>query len=87
MDPKEKAEQGFCPFPGCQDRPDPVRVSHGFCFAHEKFVADLCFILPHLTASPEKTKGGLVLPGQPGFNVVTEEVTKGEMEKHGRLKQ
>ena len=48
MDPKEKAEHGLCPFPGCQGTPLRAQGSHGFCFTHEKFVADLIFIFPYI---------------------------------------
>ncbi len=59
-----------CPFPGCQGRQIPGRNPHGFCFDHEKFLSDLIFILPHIQWQPVKTKGGLVLPGSPGFSVL-----------------
>lgn len=69
-DPQEKARRGLCPFPGCQGTPLRAVGAHGFCAKHESFLADLIFILPHIEWRQPETKGGLVLPGQPGFSVL-----------------
>ena len=69
-DPKEKAARGLCPFPGCQGTQLRAQGAHGFCAAHEKFVADLLFVIPHIQWPPQRTKSGLVLPGSPDFNLV-----------------
>ena len=66
-DPKEKATKGLCPFPGCPGTPLRAEGAHGFCFAHEKFVADLVFIFPHIKWEQPKSQSGLVLPGSPDF--------------------
>jgi len=66
-DPKEKAAKGLCPFPGCSGDAIYEKPAHGFCLTHEKFVADLVFILPHIKWQEAKTPGGLVLPGSPEF--------------------
>lgn len=71
MDPKEKAARGLCPFPGCPGKPLRAAGAHGFCAAHEKFVADLCFIFPHIQWQPAQTKSGLILPGSPDFTLGT----------------
>ncbi|GAI90748.1 unnamed protein product [marine sediment metagenome] len=68
-DPKEKAEHGLCPFPGCRERPLWAEGAHGFCFTHEKFVADLVFIFPQIQWQPVQPKSGLVLPGSPEFGM------------------
>ena len=69
MDPKEKAEQGLCPFPGCQGRPLPVGCPHGFCPTHEKFVTDLLFIIPHIQWQKPEAKTRLIRPGDPDFTL------------------
>ena len=69
-DPKEKAARGLCPFPGCQGEPLRAQGAHGFCATHEKFVADLLFILPRIQRGSPPAKDGLVLPGHPEFRVL-----------------
>ena len=69
IDPKEKAEHGLCPFPGCRERPLRAEGSHGFCAAHEKFTADLLFIVPHIQWQKPEPKSGLVKPGDPDFTL------------------
>jgi len=69
MDPKEKAAQGVCPFPGCSWRPVPGRSPNGFCIQHEKFVADLCFIIPHIKWEKPEAKSSLIKPGDPDFTL------------------
>lgn len=71
-DPVEKAQRGLCPFPGCVGPPLRAEGAHGFCTAHEKFAADLLFILPYIRMNQPKAPGGLVLPGQPGFSLPKE---------------
>lgn len=68
-DPKEKAMKGLCPFPGCPGRPSPEGSPHGFCFPHEKFVADLLFIIPHIQWLKPEAKSSLVKPGDPEFTL------------------
>jgi hypothetical protein len=46
------------------------KPAHGFCLTHEKFVADLLFIIPHIKWEAPKAPGGLVLPGSPDFTIV-----------------
>ncbi|MBA7700345.1 hypothetical protein ES703_109056 [subsurface metagenome] len=75
-DPKEKALKGLCPFPGCQERPLRGDGTHGFCAAHEKFVADLIFIFPHINWQKPEPKSDLVLPGSPEFGIPVEVVKK-----------
>jgi len=53
-----------------------VGSPHGFCFGHEKFVADLLFIIPHIQWQPVKPKSGLVLPGSPEFGIPVEVANK-----------
>lgn len=69
-DPKQKAQLGLCPFPGCSGTQLRSAGAHGFCVKHESFLADLLFILPHIQWQPRETKGGLVLPGHPEFSVL-----------------
>ena len=59
-----------CPFPDCERHPLPGKSPHGFCIQHERFVADLLFIIPHIQWPPQRTKSGLVLPGSPDFSQV-----------------
>ncbi|MBA7605658.1 hypothetical protein ES703_12792 [subsurface metagenome] len=70
-DPKEKAMKGLCPFPGCPGTPLRAEGSHGFCFTHEKFVADLCFIIPHIQWPKPEEKSSLIKPGDPDFSFPT----------------
>jgi len=70
-DPAEKTKMGLCPFPGCSATQLRAQGAHGFCAAHEKFVADLLFIIPHIKWEAKKSQTGLVLPGQPGFALPT----------------
>lgn len=69
-DPREKVTMGLCPFPGCPSRRIQAPGSHGFCAAHEKFASDILFILQFIRTGPVERPDGLVLPGQPGFDVV-----------------
>jgi len=69
-DPKEKVGKGLCPFPGCSGRAILEKPAHGFCIQHEKFVADLLFIIPHIQLQKPETKRGLVLPGDSDFTGV-----------------
>jgi len=78
--PVDKARHGRCPFPGCPGTPLKAEGAHGFCARHESFAADLIFILPHIQLGKPgapvpgpavpRSKGGLVLPGDPGFSVI-----------------
>ena len=75
-DPQEKASQGICPFPGCRGEPLRAQGTHGFCAAHEKFVADLLFIIPHIQWQPSAPTSSLVLPGSPDFGIPVQVVKK-----------
>jgi hypothetical protein len=77
---------GHCPVPDCERRLIPGKFPHGLCIEHEKWLTFLLFILPHIRVEQGKTPGGLVLPGQPDFQVAPEAVIKQEMGKHGRVK-
>ncbi|MBA7680290.1 hypothetical protein ES703_88604 [subsurface metagenome] len=76
IDPQEKAKAGLCPFPGCLGTPLRAQGAHGFCAAHEKFIADLIFIIPHIQWQKPETKSGLVLPGSPEFGLPAQVVKK-----------
>lgn len=76
---------GHCPVPSCGRRLIPSRSPHGLCPHHEELLDFLLFILPHIKAEPGQTKSGLVLPGQPGFKAVPEDVIRQEIEKHRRV--
>jgi len=52
------------------------RSAHGLCPKHEEDLAFLLFVLPHIKIEQGKTLGGLVLPGQSGFEVAPEAVIK-----------
>jgi len=67
---------GHCPVPDCERRLLPGRSPHGLCVEHEKFLETLLFLLPNIKEKPGQTKGGLVLPGQPEFKIVSEKGTK-----------
>jgi hypothetical protein len=75
-----------CPVPNCSRGIITGNSAHGLCPYHEEFLASMLFFLPRIRIDQAKTPGGLVLPGQPGFQAVPESVIKAEIEKHGRIK-
>lgn len=75
-----------CPVPNCPRGVITGNSAHGLCPYHEEFLESLLFLLPHIKIEQGKTPGGLVLPGQPGFEAVPEAVIKEEIRKHGRFK-
>jgi len=69
-----------CPVPSCQGSVITGNSAHGLCPKHEEDLAFLLFILPHIRTE-QKPPGGLVLPGQPGFQAVPEAVIKEEIRR------
>lgn len=64
------AKYNRCPFPECERHPLPGKSPHGFCTKHEEFIRDIIFAFNRVLVQEPKTKetkGGIVLPGQPGF--------------------
>jgi len=74
-----------CPIPNCPRYIITGNSAHGLCPQHEEFLEALLFLLPRIQIK-QQTPGGLVLPGQPGFQAVPESVIKEEIEKRGRIK-
>ena len=73
---------GHCPVPNCERRIIEGRSPHGLCPHHEELLDFLLFVLPHIRDEPGTSKApGLILPGQPGFNVVAEDIIKKETPK------
>jgi len=72
---------GHCPVPSCERRLIPGQSPHGLCVEHEKWLTFLLFILPDIRVEQGKTPGGLVLPGQPGFQAVPKAAIKQRMLK------
>ena len=70
-----------CPVPSCPGSVITGNSAHGLCPKHEEDLAFLLFILPRIRMEQSKPPSGLVLPGQPGFQAVPEEI-----KKHGRIK-
>jgi len=75
-----------CPAPNCERHLLPGRSPHGLCPHHEELLDFLLFILPNITMEQGKTPSGLLLPGQPGFQIAPDAVIKQGIEKRGRLK-
>ena len=80
-------ERPKCPVPGCGSFLVDGRSPNGFCPYHEELLRFLAYVLPRIRFGSQETPEapGLILPGQPGFNVPLE-VIRGEMERKGRLK-
>jgi len=75
-----------CPIPNCTRGVVTAHSPHGLCAYHEEFLEALLFLLPHIKIEQGKTPGGLVLPGQPGFQAVPEAVINEEIRRHGGLR-
>ena len=69
-----------CPVPKCSRGVITGNSAHGLCPYHEEFLETLLFLLPHIQIK-QGTPGGLVLPGQPGFEIAPEAVIKQRMLK------
>ncbi|MBA7633065.1 hypothetical protein ES703_40622 [subsurface metagenome] len=71
----------LCPVAGCGKTFLSQPNQPPLCPECTIFLNKLGWFLPRMQVGPAETKGGLVLPGQPGFGVVPEEVIKKEVER------
>ncbi|MBA7625926.1 hypothetical protein ES703_33360 [subsurface metagenome] len=71
----------LCQVDGCSKAFFPRPNEPQICPECAIFLEKLAWFLPRIKVGPAQTEGRLVLPGQPGFGVPSEDALKKEIEK------